>query len=91
MMYMLSDFDKNKSEIDKILTTQSNDAQMLSLAMSLDNYNFFDNIIKKLESLSSSEIEFGEYLKCLHKQGLIDIDDFTLTIIKFNTSKCNIH
>jgi hypothetical protein len=91
MMYMVTDYDKYKQEIAAIVRNQSIDSTMIGIATSIDNINFYTDIILKLEDVVSSEEDFAKFMKELYKRGLIEIDDYTIVFLKCDDEKCNIH
>lgn len=89
MMYMMSHYDKYHEEIDEILNSRSSDSPMVGLAASIDNLDFYIDVITKLENASKSEHDFSMLMKDLYSRGLIDIDDFTIAFLKYDNEPCN--
>ena len=92
MMYMVTDYDRYKQELAAIAKSQSTYSTMIGIAKSIDEVNFYIDVIRKLENVvSSSEEDFARFIKELHERGLIEIDDYTLVFLKRDDEKCNIH
>ena len=77
MMYELSKSKEYGAELAEEYLKASGNSQLLKTAEML-RLNFTNKVIVKLLQVSDSQLTFEEYLKKLYRQGVIDIDDFTI-------------
>lgn len=89
MMYMMSHHDKYHEEIEEILKSKSSDSYMVGLAATIDCFDFYTDVITKLEDVSESEEDFSLLMQELYSRGLVDIDDYTIAFLKYDNEPCN--
>lgn len=90
MMYYINHSNDYQQELDDIMKSHDSDAQMLSLAKS-DGSVSFDMLICKLQDIVKDQNRFDNFVKELYQRGVMDIDDFTLAILKYDNTICNTH
>ena len=78
MMYELAHCKEFGEELAEEYLKQSGNSQLLKTAETLSP-NFEKDVIDKLFLASDSKLTFEEYLKGLYSQGVIDMDDFTIS------------
>ena len=86
MMYYVTHQEEYKSEIEEILSRNTSDAQMLSIALSdvSEGLLTFDLLIQQLQDISHDQDAFNKFVQNLHKRGVLDIDDYTLAVLKYD-------
>lgn len=91
MMYYVTHREKFKEEIEEILSGHTSDSQMLSIALSevIDGHLTFDMLIKNLQDISQDQEAFEKFVKELNQRGVLDIDDYTLAILKYDNFPCS--
>lgn len=91
MMYYVTHQEEFKDEIEEILNGHTFDSQMLSIALRnvADVCLTFDMLITKLQYISHYQEEFDKFVKELHSRGILDIDDYTLAILKYDDIPCS--
>ena len=88
MMYYVTHQDNYKDEIKKISEGYDTNTQMLKIALA-ENYDDFDKLMIKFQTAARDQELFNTFVKDLHQQGLLEIDDYTLAILKFDDTVCN--
>lgn len=91
MMYYVTHPEEFKDEIEEILNGHTSDSQMLSIALreAADGYLTFDMLIEQLQDVSHDQEKFDSFVKERHKRGVLDIDDYTLAILKYDNTPCS--
>ena len=86
MMYYVTHQEEYKSEIEEILSENTTDAQMLSIALRdvSEGLLTFDLLIQQLQDISHDQDAFNRFVQDLHKRGVLDIDDYTLAVLKYD-------
>ena len=90
MMYYVTHKKEYKGEIEEILNGHSSEAQMMSIALN-DKKITFDMLISKLQDISHDQDSFDDFVKSLYHRGVLDIDDYTLAILKYDNTLCSTH
>lgn len=91
MMYYVTHQEEFKDEIKEILNAHTSDSQMLSIALRevADGCLTFDRLMGQLQDASHDQVIFDRFVKELHNRGVLDIDDYTLAILKYDNIPCS--
>lgn len=91
MMYYVTHQEEFKDEIEEILKAHTSDSQMLSIALGevADGCLTFDRLMGLLQDASHDQEIFDCFVKELHNRGVLDIDDYTLAILKYDNIPCS--
>lgn len=79
MMYEVAHADVFAEELNKELSQQSGNAQLLKTAQTL-HLDFWEEVLSPLLKVADNEKCFKAYLTELYEKGLIDMDDYTLVV-----------
>ncbi|MEE0083993.1 MAG: hypothetical protein UE068_07225 [Paludibacteraceae bacterium] len=92
MMYYVTHKEDYKSEIEEILSANTSESQMLSIALSenSEGRHTFDLLIRQIQDISQDQKAFDEFVQVLHKRGVLDIDDYTIAVLKYDNMPCSI-
>lgn len=80
MMYMASKLNVYENELKEIISKQNPNSRFVSLA--IDQVVNFDEVLNKLICSVQNEKDFESSIRELNLNGLIDIDDYTLVVLK---------
>ncbi len=91
MMYYVTHQEEFKDEIEEILNGHTSDSQMLSIALRdmANGHLTFDMLMEQLQDASHDQDIFDHFVKELHSRGVLDIDDYTLAILKYSNIPCS--
>lgn len=84
MSYYVEHEDVYKEEIDEIKQSYTMDAQMLNLAEKDKQAYCFDFLIDKIQDITRNQKDFDDFVKELYKRGVLEMDDYTLAILKYD-------
>lgn len=79
MMYQLSKYRTFAAELEEENAKGTANAQLLKTAETMD-FSFDTDVLTPLIGSMASPQAFSDYLKRLYKDGVIDIDDYTLVV-----------
>lgn len=93
MMYYATHKKEYKEEIKAILSAHTSDSQMLSIVLNEVDEGClnFDRLINNLQDVSKNQEAFDIFVKELHRRRVLDIDDYTLAILKYDDTPCSTH
>lgn len=81
MMYMLANKKSYGPELDEELSNRSSNSNLLQVANSLD-FDFDKDVLDVIVTLVDNPSMFEGKMKDLCRQGILDIDDFTIVFLK---------
>lgn len=81
MMYELSRKEEYASEIEKAVSSNSKNSNLLVKAKSLPNIRFEKDVIDKLRKVVYDKAIFRKWTESLYKKGLLAMDDYSLAVM----------
>jgi len=87
MMYELSRCNEYVDELRELQDQRSSNSQLLRVAAAR-RCDFVEDVLVPLQRASVSVQEFEKYVRHLHAQGLLDMDDYTMAWLKFDIEGC---
>lgn len=85
MMYELSHRNDFVDEISEELNGQKSNTLLSARELTIDFYN---DVIMQLQKASTSSVLFENLMRQLYYEGLIEMDDYTIAFLKYDTEVC---
>lgn len=81
MMYELSLREEYASEIDRAVSSNSKNSNLIANAKTLSNIRFEKGVIEKLRKVVYDKSIFRKWIESIYRKGLVTMDDYSLAVM----------